>query len=631
MIYKNLLYTGMLFVVLPVWFGLLWVWYLKIEGTVRKLCNAWVLGLASMFASGQILLVPMILGKRTLTEAVTLWKIFLVIVSIVIMVILIRRCGILVTVENKLENKKKKAGAWKIIFGILAAALILLQAWIPYHYQHIDDDDARYVSEEVSAVVHDTLLVDDPITDEYMYWDVGEVRKDVTSPWTMYVAMCCKITGIAPAVFSHTFFPFFMIIICYVLYGMIGNVLFRGDAEKTALFLIVLSVFHIWNFTSTHTLSAMFLLRIWQGKAIVAGFILPLLMYLFYQIFMSEKQSMKWAAPLYALSFAAALLSGMGIIMAPVMMGLYGLLDGIYHRNLKRMLCIWIAALPCAVYMIYYTAGVLKGKRKDMAADFYSILDNFKNFIGGRTGLFHWCLFCLAVVMLFFLGRKYQEEKQTVRFLVWPTILVLLFLFNPLFYRYVGSRFFAGVYWRLFWMLPVSFTAAYVVVWLVCRWKKQAVRIVVLVAALGTIALSGQKIYSKATFTEAENEYKLPQAALDVADILAGAGVSWKVRSVVPNELLCYIRQYRCDIGLFYGRNVGGFISGIGDDEVAMYQQMCQEKPDMTVVTDIAKRNQVVFLCFNRTEQEIPDDMKPYGYHYYRETGDYVIYMLGEE
>ena len=68
-----------------------------------------------------------------------------------------------------------------------------------------------------------------------------------------------------------------------------------------------------------------------------------------------------------------------------------------------------------------------------MAADFYSILDNFKNFIGGRTVLFHWCLFCLAVVMLFFLGRKYQEEKQTVRFLVWPTILVLLFLFNPLF------------------------------------------------------------------------------------------------------------------------------------------------------------------------------------------------------
>ena len=152
--------------------------------------------------------------------------------------------------------------------------------------------------------------------------------------------------------------PFFMIIICYVLYGMIGNILFRGNAEKTAVFLIVLSVFHIWDFTSTHTLPAMFLLRIWQGKAIVAGFVLPLLIYLFYRIFQSEKQSMRWAAPLYAVSFAAALLSGMGIIMAPVMMGIYGLLDGVYHRNIKRMFCIWMAVLPGAAYMLYYMSGI---------------------------------------------------------------------------------------------------------------------------------------------------------------------------------------------------------------------------------------------------------------------------------
>ena len=32
-----------------------------------------------------------------------------------------------------------------------------------------------------------------------------------------------------------------------------------------------------------------------------------------------------------------------------------------------------------------------------MAADFYSILDNFKNFIGGRTGLFHCACFVLQL------------------------------------------------------------------------------------------------------------------------------------------------------------------------------------------------------------------------------------------
>ena len=357
MIYKDFIYMLVLFVLLPVWFGLLWVVYLDIKGACIRFCSAWVLGLVSMFALGQILLVPMILTGKTLTQAINLWKILLAILSVVEFILLLKRQGNLAAEKDR-EKIKKKIDGQTVIFAVLAAVLIFTQAWISYHYQHIDDDDARFVSEEVSAVVHDTMLVDDPITDEYMYWDVGEVRKDVTSPWTMYVSMYCRISGIAPAIFSHTYFPFFMIIICYVLYGMIGNILFRGNPEKTALFLIVLSIFHIWDFTSTHTLSAMFLLRIWQGKAIVAGFILPLLMYLFYSIFQSGKQSMRWVAPLYVVGFASSLLSGMGIIMSPVMMGLYGLLDGIYYRNFKRVLCIWIAALPCAVYMIYYTAGI---------------------------------------------------------------------------------------------------------------------------------------------------------------------------------------------------------------------------------------------------------------------------------
>lgn len=93
-------------------------------------------------------------------------------------------------------------------------------------------------------------------------------------------------------------------------------------------------------------------------------------MYLFYQIFMSEKQSMKWAAPLYALSFAAALLSGMGIIMAPVMMGLYGLLDGIYHRNLKRhALYMDRSTAVCCLYDLLY-GGDLKRKENGYGSRF---------------------------------------------------------------------------------------------------------------------------------------------------------------------------------------------------------------------------------------------------------------------
>lgn len=167
----------MLFVVLPVWIGFLWVWFLDVKGTFMRLCNAWMLGLVTMFAAGQIILVPMILTGKTLTYTIGLWKIILTVLCVLTLILLLKKQEDGGNTRRE-ETQRQKVGIWGTVFTVLAVVLILIQAWIPFHYQHIDDDDARYVSEEVSAVVHDTLLVDDPITDEYMYWDVGEVRKD---------------------------------------------------------------------------------------------------------------------------------------------------------------------------------------------------------------------------------------------------------------------------------------------------------------------------------------------------------------------------------------------------------------------------------------------------------------------
>lgn len=265
-----------------------------------------------------------------------------------------------------------------------------------------------------------------------------------------------------------------------------------------------------------------------------------------------------------------------------------------------------------------------------MVADLYAVFDNFKNYIGGREGILHWGIFCLALVCCFFFGKR--ERKL----LFWPTVVLLIIFFNPFFYRFVGSRFFAGVYWRLMWMLPISFIVAFAGTEMIYKLKNQSlrmqlVRLVAVVAAVACIAVTGTNIYNDTTFTEAENAYKLPQATIEVADAMAAAGVDWKVKAIVPNELLCYIRQYRCDVGLFYGRNVGGFISGIGEDEAAVYQQMSLEEPDVSVITELAKKNEVVFICFNTATQKLPKDMTGYGYHFYKELGDYTIYMLGEE
>lgn len=365
MTYKTVINMCMLFIVLPVWIGIFWIHLLKSQGKLERLLNAWILGLVTMLGVGQIILVPMIAASRTLTGAVMVFKMILTVLAMISFYIVlksIRETGLLSDGKQETETAKVKTvsrpGTWTVVLGVLAAVLILIQALIPVKYQHIDDDDSRFLAEAVSAVVHDTMLKDDPITVDFMYWDLGEVRKDLTSPWMMYVSICSRISDIHPAVFSHTLFPLFMIVICYVVYGMIGRVLLKNDMEKVFLFLIFLSVIHIWGYTSTHTMASMLLLRIWQGKAVVASFIVPLLFYLMYHI-LREQKAAGYIAALYAVSFAGSLLSGIGIVLVAAMIAIYGLADFAYHRKWKKTLGIWLSAAPCGIYLGYYLMGLL--------------------------------------------------------------------------------------------------------------------------------------------------------------------------------------------------------------------------------------------------------------------------------
>lgn len=362
---RNAVFLSVLFVVLPAWIGMIWVEVLKIKGKIWRFLHAWVLGFATMLAAGQLILVPLVRMQQTLTMALMIWEILLTVLALVSFYVVLVKQSMTIR-QNRTygaayeardyEEIESSCSIWQIVFAVLALALIFLQAYIPAYYEHQDDDDARFIAEEVSAVVHDTMYQDSPIEAGYMYWDTGEVKKDLTSPWAMYVAMNCKISNIPPAVMSHSYMPFYLIIICYVVYLLIGRSLFHYDMEKTWLFLIVLSVIHLWGYTSTHTLSSMLLLRIWQGKAVCASFILPLFFYVMYQI-LKEDYERGWIVFLYPAATAACLLSGIGIVTAPIMLFLYGIIDFVYHRSWRKTLAIFMAALPCVVYLGYYLIG----------------------------------------------------------------------------------------------------------------------------------------------------------------------------------------------------------------------------------------------------------------------------------
>ena len=127
----------------------------------------------------------------------------------------------------------------------------------------------------------------------------------------------------------------------------------RGDWEKTFLFLVFLSVVHLWGYTSTHTLASMLLLRIWQGKAVCASFMIPLFFYLMYRLMHREYHKV-WLGFLYVAATGACLLSGIGIITVPVILLLYGIVDFVVYRDRKKTVTILMAAVPNAAFLLYY-------------------------------------------------------------------------------------------------------------------------------------------------------------------------------------------------------------------------------------------------------------------------------------
>lgn len=251
----------------------------------------------------------------------------------------------------------------------------------------------------------------------------------------------------------------------------------------------------------------------------------------------------------------------------------------------------------------------------------YAVWNEFMNFIGGRNGLLHWLLFCAALLFCVLLGKG--DRKR----LFWPSVLVLLFFFNPLFYATIGTKFLSGVYWRLLWMLPVSFVIAYALTRLVYRQNKDAVRIAVIVIACVCIIVTGEREFSAKTYREKENEYEIAQAAVEISDIVAQNLLSWKENIIVPNELLCDVRQYSSAVGLLYGRNAGGFISDIAPDEQMVYEEMSKEEPDLSLVTEVARARECRYIVFNTSFHRIPEDLTGYGYEKIAVVQeDYAVY-----
>lgn len=315
----------------------------KMEEEKESFLLTMLCGYAGMFAVFEIMTVPMIFLR--LSFSMLKYSYGAVILALAGISAVCERKRILPLIWGKI--KKLREIPWTCL---AAAALIALQIGVYAAGMSTDLDDSFYVGTATTAIETNTMY-------QYSAYTGNAVKslpsRYVLSPFPVMLAFYSEAVGMSPAAVAHTVMPLFFIALAYGVYMLIGRRLFQGDMKSTGMFLCFLSLIHIFSYYSVYTQGTFMLIRIWQGKAVLAALLLPAVFYFGMRVFQGESKSGDWMG-LLLLMVSCSLVSSMGIMLAPVMLGIFGILYGLLKKQWKRLGLAVLCTLPCLVCAAVY-------------------------------------------------------------------------------------------------------------------------------------------------------------------------------------------------------------------------------------------------------------------------------------
>lgn len=264
---------------------------------------------------------------------------------------------------------------------------------------------------------------------------------------------------------------------------------------------------------------------------------------------------------------------------------------------------------------------------ESMKSVFQTTIEFFWGFNG--TGM-HLPLFFLAILYLIAVKKKGEEKQRTM--LVGYSLLFAVVYLCPV-TAYIIMRYCIGekVYWRMFWLLPFIIMISYVLV----RWlfqtesKKQFAFFVV--AAVLVLRMTGSPVYTEANFYPAENAYKIPQNVVAICDFIEeDYPRDDKPKVTVPNELVCYIRQYDAGIKMPYGRNA---LTGSKLDRrrAEIYEMMSSGDVEWERMIQLLKEEKSHYLIYPLgTLGDGAEELEREGYLFRGDIGGYGIYRCDD-
>ena len=341
----NILLAGFFLFIIPLCLGYLWC---DSTGVRINFASLYVFGTFLVWAYSQVILVPLILQDVSFTVA----TIVLLIITCVFVMLSFLRFHRNDPLKRNHHFKKLKikdiALSDRICFVLLAAVVvfIIIHSMV---LQHIDDDDSRYVVLALDTIKSDRMLRINPATGSYLTEYIGEMKKDFASPWMVYMAYISNICGMKATVMIHSVFPVFLYLLVTCGFWLFSDIFFSGTFYMRCLFVALVWYIIIFSNYSDLNSETFIMLRIWQGKAVVAGLTIPVLLY---GLVMALREStwQNWLN-IWLVNLGSCLLSGNAIVIGVLMICSYSL---VYVLVLKKYRFLLYSIMICGTNFIFY-------------------------------------------------------------------------------------------------------------------------------------------------------------------------------------------------------------------------------------------------------------------------------------
>lgn len=299
-------------------------------------------GYLILFSLMEILALPMIFLKLPL---------HVLTISYGVIAVILAAGGIFVTVKQK--DRFHSTGLWKSenICLWIAVLLILLQMAMCVLLAHMDADDAFYVAQATSGVQTDTIFEIIPYTGQKYY---GIASRYILSPFPVFLAVVSSLSaGLHPAIMAHMIFPAVFLPLVYSVQYLLGRKWFPDDKKAQGMYLLLVACISSFSAYSVYNSGSFQMVRIWQGKALLASAFLPFLFYLCQSVLMEKKPQYPWIFLALA-DLSCCLLSSMGIILGTMMLGVFLLLCLVFRRGWRVFVKGLICCIPSLLLGIFY-------------------------------------------------------------------------------------------------------------------------------------------------------------------------------------------------------------------------------------------------------------------------------------